>query len=173
MRTSGRASLLITFPSRRSGGMVLPNVRAASAPGLGLRRLRWPAALSAVPSRRFGLLEHLLALLLAQLRHPARLHEDAVVDDRILQLQCLEKPHERDRVRPYVRGQVADLRDAVAHRAQRELVVVDTRHLVPTQRSRRARLGYRADGICRRDRTIERVLSVVDEHAGAVLHHPG
>src|SRR2546429_7987250 len=36
MRTSGSASLFMTS-LQRSGGMVLPNVRAASAPGLRLR----------------------------------------------------------------------------------------------------------------------------------------
>src|SRR6266850_7396037 len=94
---SGDASLTL----QRNARMVLP--------------FRRPAALALVPAGRLRLREHLLALVLAQRRHAARLHQDAVVDDRILELERLEEAEERHGLRRDVRGEIADLREPVAH----------------------------------------------------------
>src|SRR5439155_716853 len=140
---------------------------------LGRRRLRRPPALAAIPTRSASLLAKCALLLLSEVAHAAGLHEHAVVEDRVFELEYFEQRQQAHWPCPDVRAQVTDVREAIAHREKRELRRIDVGHLVPAQRRGRARVRHRADRVRRGDRPIERVLPIVDEHAGAILHHPG
>src|SRR5215216_5278137 len=67
---------------------------------------------------------------------------------------------------------VTELREALRHRPQREVLDLDVRQLVPRHRRRDRGVRPRPHRVRRRDRPVPRVLVVVDEDAASALLLP-
>src|SRR6185436_929489 len=98
-----------------------------------LRRRRSPGR-SAIPAAAPSARAFTPGPLLVFGPRSTRTNKHAVIDDRILELQRLEERLEVRAVLPDVGREIADVRDAIAHRLERERLGSHVRHLVPAQR---------------------------------------
>src|SRR5438552_16645844 len=89
-----------------------------------------------------------------------------------LRLRGVARRLRAHRARPRPRRDVADAREAIAHRPEREVAGLDVRDLVPAERRRDASVLDGPHPVGGRDGPVERVLAVVDEDAWAARHLP-